>query len=421
MGGQLSKIVTGQSVIIVGGGIIGINAACFLAEAGYAVTVIDRDGICEGTSAGNAAALAFPSILPLAQKGMLKKVPGWLIDPLGPLTIPPAYFFKVLPWLIKLIKESAPSKREDAIIAQAAMMQLSQVETFALSQRAGTSSMIRNYGSLELYTNAATFSSARRDWDVCAKYDIPFEHVSGARLAQLQPGLSPSVIAATFSPSWSWVSNPKDFGKALMAYAQRLGAKFIQGNVRALHADSGSANIQLSDGHTLHATYVLNCAGAWSHKLAATIGEYMPLETERGYNTTLPASAFETKHMLIFGEDGFVLTPLSNGIRIGGAVELAGLTRPPNFKRADAMLTKAQRYLPDLNTDGGTRWMGYRPSLPDTLPAIGRSKASQHIIHAFGHGHLGLTQAAATGRLLRDIVSGQAHPIDITPFNPHRF
>jgi D-amino-acid dehydrogenase len=410
-----------KSIIIVGGGIIGINAACFLSEAGYAVTVIDREGICEGTSSGNAAAFAFSDILPMAHKGMLKNLPRWLMDPLGPLSIPPSYFPVILPWLWKLVRAGTPSKREHSIAAQVSLMKLSERETLALADRANILSMIRNDGSLELYTSQASFQSSLANWRFREHHGIPFEHVRGSRLADLQPGLSPSVIAATFSPSWRTVSNPQDYGKALWAYAQSLGAKFEQGTVRELRPYQGGASVVLTDGRALNATYVINCAGAWSHKLAATIGDSIPLETERGYNTTLPLGAFNAKRMLIFGEDGFVLTPLSNGIRIGGAVEFAGLKRPPNYRRSEAMLTKAKRYLPELDTQGGTQWMGYRPSLPDTLPAIGRSKATAHIIHAFGHGHLGLTQSAATGRLLLDLVSGQTPSIDLHPFNPHRF
>ncbi len=410
-----------KKITIVGGGIIGINAACFLAEAGHTVTIVDRDGICEGTSSGNAAALAFSDVLPMAQKGMLKNVPRWLLDPLGPLSIPPSYFPFIAPWLWKLLRQGSPSCRQRSIDAQVSLMNLSRTETVALAIRASIASMIRNDGSLELYSSEASFQSGLPGWALREKHGIPFEHVRGSRLSELQPGLAPSVIAATYSPSWRTVSDPKDYGKALWAYAERLGATFVQGTVRELRPFHGGATVIMNDGRTIDGTHVINCAGAWSHKLAATIGDAMPLETERGYNTTLPRSAFDAKRMLIFGEDGFVLTPLSNGIRIGGAVELAGLTRAPNYKRSEAMLTKAKGYLPDLNTEGGTQWMGYRPSLPDTLPAIGRSKATPHIIHAFGHGHLGLTQSAATGRLLRDLVSGQTPAIDITPFNPHRF
>jgi D-amino-acid dehydrogenase len=410
-----------KTALIIGGGVIGVNAACFLAEAGFAVTVIDRDGICEGTSSGNAAAFDYSDILPMAHKGMLKKVPRWLLDPLGPLSIPPAYFPMILPWLIRMLREGAPSKRDGSITAQASLMDLTKAETLALADRAGIASMIRNDGSLELYTSEASYRSSLSGWTYREKHGVPFEHVRGQRLADLQPGLSPSVVAATFSPSWRTVSNPKHYTLALWDYAQRLGAKFDRGLVRELRPFAGGASVDLGDGRRLSANFVINCAGAWSHHLAATIGERIPLETERGYNTTLPRSAFDAKRMLIFGEEGFVLTPLSNGIRIGGAVELAGLKRPPNFKRSTAMLQKAKRYLPDLDTEGGTQWMGFRPSLPDSLPAIGRSKASAHIIHAFGHGHHGLTQSAATGRLLRDLVSGQTPAINISPFNPHRF
>ena len=412
---------TEKTVLVIGGGIIGVNVACFLGEAGFHVRLIDRDGICEGTSSGNAAALAFSDILPMAQKGMLAKVPGWLMDPLGPLSIPPAYFLAILPWLLKLLREGRPDRREASMAAQVSMMNLSKTETLDLAERAGISGMIRNDGSLEVYTSEASFQAGLPGWALREKHGVPFEHVRGERLAELQPGLALKVIAATFSPTWRSVSNPQSYTRALWAYAERLGAVFEQGDVRELRPFAGGASVELKDGRRLSADFVINCAGAWSHKLAATLGEFMPLETERGYNTTLPRDAFDARHMIIFGEDGFVLTPLADGIRIGGAVELAGLKRPPNYKRSEAMLIKAKTYLPDLKTDGGRQWMGYRPSLPDTLPAIGRSKSSPHIIHAFGHGHLGLTQSAATGRLVRDVVTGQAPAVDLSPFNPHRF
>jgi D-amino-acid dehydrogenase len=151
------------------------------------------------------------------------------------------------------------------------------------------------------------------------------------------------------------------------------------------------------------------------------VGDEIPLETERGYNTTLPKSAFDVKRMLVFSSDGFVMTPLENGVRVGGAVEFAGLDNPPNFKRSKAMLTKAKRYLPGLNIEGGKEWMGFRPSLPDTLPAIGRASGAGNILYAFGHGHLGLTQSAATGRLVRDLALGEKPVLDLTPFSPQRF
>jgi len=135
----------------------------------------------------------------------------------------------------------------------------------------------------------------------------------------------------------------------------------------------------------------------------------------------LPPDAFDLKRQITFGGHGFVVTPLACGVRVGGAVEFAGLDAPPNFARSAALLAKAKRFMPELRTEGGTEWMGFRPSLPDSLPAIGPAAADERVVYAFGHGHLGLTQSAATARLVADIVSGRAPSIDITPFRPQRF
>ena len=151
------------------------------------------------------------------------------------------------------------------------------------------------------------------------------------------------------------------------------------------------------------------------------MGERIPLETERGYNTTLPEDAFDLRMQVTFGGHGFVISRLSTGIRVGGAVELGGLDLPANFRRSEAMLKKAKAFLPGLRTEGGVQWMGFRPSLPDSLPAIGPSRTARDVIYAFGHGHLGLTQSAGTARIVADLLTGAVPPLNLTPFNPHRF
>ena len=177
----------------------------------------------------------------------------------------------------------------------------------------------------------------------------------------------------------------------------------------------------MADGTTRKTGQLVIAAGAWSHLLAKNLGERIPLETERGYNTTLPKTAFDVKRQLIFSGHGFVITPLDTGLRVGGAVELGGIERPPNYARSKALLEKAKVFLPGLDPAGGREWMGFRPSLPDSLPVIGGARKSPSIVYAFGHGHLGLTQSAATGRLIRDLVLGQTPPIDLAPFSPQRF
>ena len=416
-----SPALTGDPVLVVGAGIVGICCAAYLAEAGYAVTVVDRTGVCEETSAGNAAALAFSDVLPLAHKGMLRHLPGWLADPLGPLAIPPAYLPRLLPWLWRFVVAGRPDRREASLAAQVALMRQAEAAWSDLMDRSGTRGMLREDGSLELYEGEGVFAAARPGWDARARFGVGFRHLHGEEIAAYQPGLSPVFTHATFVPDWKTVADPKLLGKAVWAFAERHGARFVKAEVEHAGLEAGRPAVRLRDGRALSAAGLVIAAGAWSHRLARRFGDAIPLETERGYNTTLPPGAFDVKRQLIFSAHGFVVTPLSTGLRIGGAVELGGLELPPNPARARAMLTKAARFLPGLATGGGHEWMGFRPSLPDSLPVIGAAPGAPGVFYAFGHGHLGLTQAAATGRLIRDLVNGRPAVIDLSPFSPRRF
>ncbi|QPC85919.1 FAD-dependent oxidoreductase [Mesorhizobium sp. NBSH29] len=408
-------------VAIIGGGIIGIATAAYLAEVGCNVTVIDRTGICEETSSGNAGALAFSDILPLSHKGLIKSAPKWLLDPLGPLSIPPAYLPSLMPWLYRFWRAGNPRGLESSLSAQATLMAHAERSWDGLVARAGVQGMVRSDGSLEFYESENELQAAALGWAARDRFGIPYRHLKRDEIEHYQPGLSPRFVAATFVPGWKTVSDPRDFGRALWAYAEARGAQFIKGRVETLGADAAGTIVALADGRTLVANHLVLAAGAWSHRLAAQLGEKFPLETERGYNTTLPVEAFDVRRQLIFSGHGFVITPLATGLRVGGAVEFGGLERKPNFARSRAMLEKAKRFLPGLETSGGREWMGFRPSLPDSLPVIGRAKYHSNIVYAFGHGHLGLTQAAATGSLVCDLLIGQKSAIDIAPFSPQRF
>jgi len=337
------------------------------------------------------------------------------------LAIPPAYLPKLAPWLLRFWRAGAAASYESALAAQAGMMKLAEAEWLTLMERSGTRSMLREDGSLELYESEGEFNSSIAGWEARERFGIQFEHVGDARLAELQPGLDKRFVRGTFVPSWKTVSDPQLLGKAVWTYAERLGARFTQGEIATIKGQGAGAVLGLTDGRTINSDAVIICAGAWSHLLARQLGDRIPLETERGYNTTLPREAFDVKRQLIFSGHGFVITPLDTGLRVGGAVELGGLHRPPNYARSKAMLEKAKLFLPGLDTRGGREWMGYRPSLPDSLPVIGRSTDSPAVLYAFGHGHLGLTQAAASGRLIRDAVLGHSPAIGLNPFSPQRF
>lgn len=410
-----------HDVAIVGGGIIGIATAFRLAASGQRVLLIERDMPANAASCGNAGAFAFPAILPLASPGILFKAPKWLLDPLGPLAIPPAEFPAMLPWLLRFLRASMPDRIEASTAAQAALNRLTTEETAKLTREAGIDHLVRRDGALELYESEAEWRASLAAWKRCQEAGIEVEHVDGERLGELQPGLSPRLTKAVFMPQWQTVSDPRDYALALLKAALDRGVEVMTGHVASLGETARGVRLTLENGREIEAQHAVLATGPWSKTLAATLGDALPVTPERGYNTTLPPGAFDLKRQLIFAAHGFVITPLETGIRVGGASELARFDAPVNFKRSKHMLDKAAAFLPGLKREGGVEWMGSRPSMPDSLPVIGRSPRSPRVIHAFGHGHLGLTQSAATARLVSELILGENPSIDISPFRPDRF
>jgi D-amino-acid dehydrogenase len=409
-----------MKVVVIGAGVIGLSAALMAQSRGLSVTVVDREGPAAGASAGNAGAFAFTDILPLASPGILRKAPKWLLDPLGPLTIPPAYAFQIAPWLYRFWRACSPRAVAASTAAQTAMMDLSRAELEPFLSATGTLGMLRKYGNLQVYETEAEFRAALPGWKARTEHGIDFRHMNAEEMAAVQPGLSTRFTRGTFTPGWWSIADPKDYVLALVDRFRAQGGTILRAEVTGLQLQDGGVYIRTKGG-PLAAEKVVLAAGAFSHRIAATLGERIPLETERGYNTTLPPDALDLRCQVTFGGHGFVVTRLSTGIRVGGAVELGGLSLPPNYKRSTAMLQKAKAFLPGLKTEGGTQWMGFRPSLPDSLPAIGRSMVSPHVVYAFGHGHLGLTQSAGTARLVADLLTDAKPPLNLTPFSPQRF
>jgi D-amino-acid dehydrogenase len=408
-------------VFVIGAGIIGVSAALALQKRGLSVSIVDREGPAAGASAGNAGAFAFTDILPLASPGILRKAPKWFLDPLGPLSVPPSYALQIAPWMFRFWRACSPRNVARSTVAQTALMDLSKAELEPFLTATGTAAMLRKDGNLQVYESEAEFQASLPGWHIRAEHGIAFRHMGTAEMAELQPGIAPRFRRGTFTPGWYSITDPRLYTIALAERFRQQGGSLLRDEIRGLEADGSGVTLRGADGACHRAGHVVLAAGAFSHRIALTTGDRIPLETERGYNTTLPTDAFDLRTQITFGGHGFVISPLSTGIRVGGAVELGGLSRPPDFRRSEAMLAKARAFLPGLRPEGGVQWMGFRPSLPDSLPAIGRARATPRVIYAFGHGHLGLTQSAGTARLVADLVTRHAPAIDIAPFSPQRF
>ncbi|MEG4642600.1 FAD-dependent oxidoreductase [Paracoccus sp. APAP_BH8] len=406
--------MTGK-VVVIGAGVVGLSVALAAQARGLAVQVIDREGPAAGASAGNAGAFAFTDILPLASPRIMRQAPKWLLDPLGPLTVPPSYALRIAPWMLRFWRACSPARVRASTAAQTALMDLSRAELEPFLAATGTLPMLRKEGNLQVYESQAEFDASLPGWRAREEHGIAFRHMTADEMAGVQPGLAPRFTHGTFTPGWYSIADPRDYTLALAERFRAGGGEIVIAEATGL-ADDG---VLTASGKL--AGRVVLAAGAFSHRLARTLGVRIPLETERGYNTTLPADAFDLRCQVTFGGHGFVITKLSSGIRVGGAVELGGLDLPPNYKRSEAMLKKAKTFLPGLRTTGGQQWMGFRPSLPDSLPAIGPLPGHPNVICAFGHGHLGLTQSTGTARIVADLLAGEDPGIDLAPFSPARF
>jgi D-amino-acid dehydrogenase len=402
-------------VVVIGAGVVGLSIALEAQARGLTVRVIDRTGVCAGASAGNAGALALTDILPLASPRIIRQAPKWLLDPLGPLSVPPRYALKIAPWMLRFWRASWPAQVRASTIAQTGLMALSKAALEPFMAAHGLMPMLRKDGQLQVYESQAEFNASLPGWAIREAAGMEVQHLTGDAIAARQPGLSPRFTHATFTPGWWSVTDPLDYTQALADRFRTQGGEMLIANATRLLTDGVETSAGVLTGR------VVLAAGAHSHQLARTVGVKIPLETERGYNTTLPPGAFDLRCQVTFGGHGFVVVRLTSGIRVGGAVELGGLELPPNYARAEAMLTKAKRFLPGLNTSGGTQWMGFRPSLPDTLPAIGALPGTPNTLCAFGHGHLGLTQSAGTAQIIANLLTGQQPGLDLSPFAPSRF
>ncbi len=408
-------------VVVIGAGVIGITIALELQRRGHSVRVLDRKGVAAETSAGNAGAFAFTEVEPLATPGIMRKAPKWLLDPLGPLSIPPAYALQIAPWMYRFWRASRPDRYENLLNAQAQLMELSSAALERLITWVGGEWMMQRDGQMQLYESETEFRASLPTWELRRHHGIEFELLETAtEIAERQPGLSPRFTHAGFTPGWLNTVDPKAWVEHLAQAFQARGGLIELCDIRALKPFEGGIEITHTEG-SMSARHAVIAAGAWSHHLARSLGDSIPLETERGYNTTLPEGAFDLRMHLTFSRHGFVASRINGGVRVGGAVELGGLKLPPNYKRADILLKKAAQFLPGLKTEGGTQWMGYRPSLPDSIPVIGTSTHAPNAFYAFGHGHLGLTQSAGTAELIGTMIDGQTPPISPLAFSANRF
>ena len=411
-----------KDVIIIGGGIIGLCAAEKLASQGLKVTIVEKDRIAAGASYGNAAGFAFTEVMPMASYATILQSMRWIMNPAGPFSITPQDLPYTMGWLFRFALAARKSSYEQSLRVQAGLMQLGKATLAPMLERTNLVHMTHTSGALYLYDTRSQYLAAQKSWQLRRQHGVEYECYEGAKLHEFQPGLANNIYAGIHAPNFQLVSNPNDFCLAIHNHLSQNAVETVYQKVIAINPRTEGVEVVLQDAPAMQAAKVIIAAGPWSGELSKTLGDKVPLIGERGYNTTLPKSALpELSKIIFFAPHGFVISPLANGIRVGGASEISRLDRPPNFRRSQALLEKAKTLVPDLQLLQGEQWMGIRPTTPDTLPVIATASQHENIFYAFGHGHLGLTQATATAQLLSELINGQPASMPLTSLSARRF
>jgi D-amino-acid dehydrogenase len=411
----------GARVAVIGAGVVGLAAASHLLRRRYEVTLIDPEPPGEGCSFGNAGCLSRASCVPLGLPGMWRKVPGWLSDPEGPFTVRWRYAHKLAPWLWQLYRNTSMTRVAAIADALKPLVDPSVDRWRTLAQWADVADVIRQEGYAFAYESEAAFDADRLGRALRGARGVRVEVLTGGAIREFEPALAPAITHLAVMSEQGHVTSPIRLSRALAARLQAGGATFVRERALDFDIRAGRVAAVATSGSRVEADAVVLAAGAHSRALAARLGSRVPLEAERGYHVTLAKPSLSLRMPICSGEGKFFMTSMEEGLRVAGTVELASVDAPPRYDRTKALLRGARRLLPGLEFGDVTEWMGRRPSLPDSLPVIGRAPAAANAFFAFGHGHVGLTCAAPTGELIADLVAGTPTAIDVRPYSPERF
>jgi D-amino-acid dehydrogenase len=416
--------VTGNTgaVVVIGAGIVGLSSAYFARRAGFDVTVIDRGDAAGRASFGNAGVLAVCDAVPLATPGVLRQIPGMLVSPSSPLKIRWSYLAALAPWLYHYARSAAPRRVRAATDALASILSLASAAHHQIASAAHAESLLFPTGWLKAYESERTFQSGAAERAVLARLGIPFQELGSDAMDELAPGARGVFRRGALFTSCEQVRTPGRYVDAIAQACRDAGVRFVTASVSGFQSADGKIRAAITPSGLVPADTFVVAAGAWSKDLCATVGFKVPLDTERGYHLTMThTDAPLVMAPLLWSEKSIVLSQYEDAIRMTSSVEFAGLHAPPDYRPIESALSAVRRAMPALSGPVESRWLGFRPSMPDSLPVIGRAPGSTNCLLAFGHGHLGLTLGPVTGRLVAQQLCGSVPDIDLHPFRPDRF
>lgn len=413
----------GQSVLVVGGGIVGLSIALRLQLDGFQVTVLDRDTPMEGCSAGNAGYISVANIFPPVTRDILFDLPRMLLSRDGPLVVRPAYLKEFVPWATKAMCAGQPASSVRVQQAMSPLLDQAWDSFTPLLDAAGAHALLDRRGGLVACRTDSALQGRARQVPVWNEMGLEARQIDRAEVLDLEPGLSPDMAGGIFFPQAGRCLNPKRLG---LLYLDRLvegGAQVLQQELLDVETSVPEhITAVLQGGQRIKVDHLVLCTGANRRLAERVLKRSVPIGMERGYHLMLPSAGASVNRPVLFGEHHFVATPMEDGLRLAGTAEYAHADAAPDMRRAYMLQGLARKYLPGLQTGNDVKpWMGVRPTMPDGMPVMGRWPGHPRLLYAFGHGHNGLTTSAITARCIAALLSGRPAPLAVDPFSIERF
>ena len=411
-------------VIILGAGIVGICTALSLLERGFAVTIIDKGAPGQATSYGNAGVVSPWSIVPQSMPGLWKNIPKLMFGYGRPLSIHPKYLFKILPWGARFLSLGQDHHVRATADAMARLCEPS-IDLYEKHLRGtGHERLLTDSIYIQAFRDGSKVNLSSLDYQIRQEKGADVEVVGQDRLTKIEPALGPDFKAAVLIKGAGRVRSPGQVASVLADKARRMGAKFIQAEIKKIHRNESDQKTQWvihCQGKDYHAEKVVMCLGAWSGDLLSGLKLKVPLISERGYHVEFKSPEISLNNSVMDVDAKFIASSMDNGLRVAGHAEFAPPDAPPSKKRQDLLKHLAKAAFPALNTESPSFWLGQRPSFPDSLPMIDAPKNHPGLYLNFGHSHFGLMMSPASGELTAQMINGDHANFDLTDYSSERF
>ncbi len=393
-------------IAVIGAGIVGCAIALELRKRGADVTVVDRDAPGSGCSFGNSGAVSPGSVAPLAMPGVLASLPQMLFDADSPLYLPLGYLPRALPWLLRFVASARPAAVQAASHKLAAVHRGALDAHEAMTRELGVPELFLRKGHLHLYPDEAALAKDAGGWRLRREHGWHFEQLDRAGIDSLEPRVHARYRVGIFMADHATILNPHRYVLAMARAFAQAGGSIVKAQVDGLQPQGLQWRLQGAAAGEQAFDHVVVAAGAWSPRLLRPLGIPLNLESQRGYHTQFTGASGTVSRTVILADKKIFVTPMEEGLRVGGTVEIGGLAAPPDPRRAAVLGRIARETFAGLDDVPTTTWMGHRPCMPDSIPVIGPAPGHQGLWIATGHGHLGLTDSLTTAQQIADGVLG---------------